>query len=129
MKTTAYITTYMARAAMTLLVALSITTDLKAENTPYAIFCEANKTFYFTYRDEELTEGDTFTPEGTSTELTITALWSGTDVSESGEEPEWFLNSTLCDNTETAVFEPSFADVSPASTQSWFEYFKALDII
>ena len=52
----------MARAAMMLLVALFITTEIKA-NTPYAIFCEANKTFYFTYRDAELTEGDTLTAE------------------------------------------------------------------
>ena len=116
----------MTRAAATLLVMLAMAMAVKAQ-TPYAIYCDGNKTFYFTYRNEVLTENGNFTPEGAADALTITALWSGTEVSESGSKPGWNDNSTVKGGTKTVVFEPSFAPVQPTSTARWFCDFSALE--
>ena len=124
MRTDRHFTT---RAAITLLaMMLAMTTVVKAQ-TPYAIYCADNTTFYFTYRNDVLTESGNFTPEGTNDALTITALWSGTDVTASGDEPGWYNNSTVKDGTKTVVFEPSFAPVRPASMARWFCEFTALE--
>ncbi len=113
------------RAAMTLFVMTALATAARAQ-TPYAVYCD-NNTFYFTCRDATLAEGGTFTPDGAADALTITALWSGTAVTASGETPGWKGNSTVKGSTKTVVFEPSFASVQPTSMARWFTDFSALE--
>ena len=113
------------RAAMTLFVMTALATAARAQ-TPYAVYCD-NNTFYFTCRDATLAEGGTFTPDGAADALTITALWSGTAVTASGETPGWNGNSTVKGSTKTVVFEPSFASVQPTSLARWFTDFSALE--
>ena len=87
--------------------------------TPYTVWCAANQTLYFTSRLDELAAGDTFTPEDGSAAQTVTAVWSGTDVTQSGSSmPQWWM--TVYPTLTTAVVEPSFAEVRPASTAYWF---------
>ena len=116
----------MTRAAATLLVMLAMAMAVRAQ-TPYAIYCDGNKTFYFTYRNEVLTENGNFTPEGATNALPITALWSGTAVTKSGNKPGWNDNSTVKGGTKYVVFEPSFARVQPTSMARWFSDFSALE--
>ena len=116
----------MTRAAATLLVMLAMAMAVRAQ-TPYAIYCDGNKTFYFTYRNEVLTENGNFTPEGATNALPITALWSGTAVTESGNKPGWNDNSTVKGGTKTVVFEPSFARVQPTNLANWFFDFSVLE--
>lgn len=89
--------------------------------TPYAIWCNDNKTLYFTLRTEVLKAGGTFAPEEDPTNpVTITDIWSGAKVTKTGNiHPEWWLTVGL--HGTTVVFESSFADVKPTSTCSWFE--------
>ena len=115
----------LARAAMTLFVMTAMATAARAQ-TPYAVYCD-NNTFYFTCRDATLAEGGTFTPDGAADALTITALWSGTAVTASGETPGWNGNSTVKGSTKTVVFEPSFASVQPTNLARWFTDFSALE--
>ena len=127
MKAKSTILNNLARAAMTLLV-MTMTTAARAQ-TPYAIYCEGNNTFYFTNRTEALSVGDTFTPEAAgATAQTITAIWSGTDVT-SADTPGWFYfgdNGAFVTNVNTVVFEPSFANVKPMNTTCWFLMFESL---
>ena len=111
------------RTVVTLLMMLAMA--VKAQ-TPYAVYCDNNNTFYFTYRSEVLTENGKFTPEGETGALTITALWSGTEVTASGNAPGWNNNTTVKGNTQTVVFEPSFAQVKPTTMKCWFYDFTAL---
>ena len=127
MKAKSTILNNLARAAMTLLV-MTMTTAARAQ-TPYAIYCEGNNTFYFTNRTEALSVGDTFTPEAAgATAQTITAIWSGTDVTNA-DSPGWFYfgdNGAFVTSVETVVFEPSFANVTPTKTADWFYMFESL---
>ncbi len=81
--------------------------------TAYAVYCQGEEgtgdaagtypdaTLYFTYRRELLTAGATFTPAGTTTERTITAVWSGTDVTDSPQGDE-----TIVDGNQYSVRAP-----------------------
>ena len=91
----------------------------------YAIWCSANQTLYFTKRDEALTAGDTFTPENESSAQVISAVWSGTDVTQSGNNmPAWW--TTIYTTLKNVVVESSFADVRPTSTAYWFFFCSGL---
>ena len=109
--------------------------------TAYAVYCQGEEgtgdaagtypdaTLYFTYRRELLTAGATFTPAGTTTERTITAVWSGTDVTDSpvgfesnfedyyANVPAWHEAN---DFITKAVIEPSFSSVKIRSGSNWF---------
>ncbi|MBQ9560471.1 MAG: Ig-like domain-containing protein [Bacteroidaceae bacterium] len=91
----------------------------------YAIWCAANQTLYFTKRDEALSAGDTFTPENDSSAQVISAVWSGTDVTQSGNNmPAWW--TTIYTTLKNVVVESSFADVRPTSTAYWFFFCSGL---
>ena len=91
---------------------------------PCAVYCESTKTLYFTANRRTLTAGDTFTPEGSSTALTVTDCWSGTDVTDTGTNGvKWLSSLQTRDILTKVVFEPSFAKVRPTSTAKWFSYF------
>lgn len=86
--------------------------------TPYVVWCSDNTTLYFTYRTEVLTVNGSFVPEGESEARTISALWSGTQVTESPESPGW-SNYTGYSCTK-AVIESNFVNVKPHSMSRWF---------
>ena len=111
--------------------------------TAYAVYCQGEEgtgdaagtypdaTLYFTYRRELLTAGATFTPAGTTTERTITAVWSGTDVTDSPQGDETIVdgnqysvrapwNETCGDVMTKVVIESSFHSVKPKSLCNWF---------
>ena len=91
---------------------------------PCAVYCESTKTLYFTANRRTLTAGDTFTPEDSSTPLTVTDSWRGTDVTDTGTNGvKWLSSLQTSENLTRVVFEPSFAKVRPTSTAKWFSYF------
>ena len=75
------------------------------------MYCEGNQTLYFLSSETAQNVG------GTHNGQTITAVWSGTKVTESGYQPAWInYNSSV----ESVVFEDSFKDVKPKSLWEWF---------
>lgn len=97
---------------------LAIALGAKAEDVAQVIWCAGNKTLYFTY-EELKAVGDTY--EG----QTITSVWSGTAVTESGASPGW-VDDTYDNGSEpydictAVVFKESFKNVRPASCLEWF---------
>jgi surface protein len=93
------------------------------EMTPYAIWCEGNKTLYFDYIAQELAAGDTYDGQ------IITAVWSGEDVTKHHAwktPPAWSEYSTP---TDYVVFKEGFSALRPTSLSYWFERFKMYEII
>ena len=89
--------------------------------TPYAVLCGSNYYYlYFTNRSEELKVGDTFTPEGSGSAQTITALWSGDEVTNYQGAPGWY-NSSRASKIIKLTIEPSFQEVKPNSGRCWFQ--------
>ncbi len=100
---------------------VTIVTGASAEGeTPYVVWCEGNTTLYFTHRAETLTAGGNFTPEGSTEAVTIKSVWSGTDVTASATYSPAWTTWGVYNNISTVVFEPSFAQVLPTSTNYWF---------
>ena len=94
--------------------------------TPYAIWCDGNKTLYFATSNISLTEGS-----GWDT-TTITKIWKGNDVTKTGwGMPKWLEADEYIDpKTATkVVFDSSFKDVKPNSLYMWFYDFKDLTTI
>ena len=82
--------------------------------TPYAIWCEDNTTLYFTADGNTYAEGDTYDGQ------TITNVWNGNYIANSGDNaPAW--NETVKSTVTNVVFDSSFADVSPTSLNEWFD--------
>ena len=89
------------------------------EPLAYAIWCADNATLYFLQSTKQLVSGRSFTPAGSATPVKMTTVWSGTQVTASGNgNPQWY--NTVKAALQHVVFEPSFADVAPASLYAWF---------
>ena len=91
----------------------------------YAIWCggESDKVLYFVYTDVS-----GVAPGGTWDGKTITQVWSGEAVTNTGwSTPGW--NASVSGNATTVVFDPSFAEVKPNSLFKWFCYFEKLESI
>jgi len=89
------------------------------EPLAYAIWCADNATLYFLQSNKQLVTGRSFTPAGSATPVKMTTVWSGTQVTASGNgNPQWY--NTVKATLQHVVFEPSFADVVPASLCAWF---------
>ena len=89
--------------------------------TPYAIWCNGNKTLYFATSEISLAEGSGWD------DTTITKIWSGNDVTKTGwGMPKWL---DVANTATRVVFDPSFADVKPNSLYMWFYEFKNLSSI
>ncbi len=95
------------------------------EPLAYAIWCADDATLYFIKSDKQLVTGRSFTPDGSSTPIRMTNVWSGTQVTAiGGSTPAW--NNTVKTTLQHVVFEPSFADVTPNSLRAWFYQCTAL---
>ncbi len=77
-----------------------------ATGVPYAVLYSSN-TLVFTYDEDS-----SYSPGGM-----ITAVWSGTEVTASGDEPGWYSYRA---NIEKVIFYESFENVTPNSTAKWF---------
>ncbi|MBO4822882.1 MAG: BspA family leucine-rich repeat surface protein [Prevotella sp.] len=97
---------------------LRIGTETTGEPEVYVVWCAENTTLYFLKTDKPLIRYGFFKPEGTNTALSITGLWSGTNVSSITSIPGW--NSTARGTLTTVVIDDSFAEVRPTSTYAWF---------
>ena len=88
------------------------------------VFCEKTKTLYFTCGNaEEIRQSKKFLPEGSSDTLIVDMLFSGTEVTASGNLPHWKNY-----NISTIVIESSFASVRPTSCKNWFNIPTLTDI-
>ncbi len=81
--------------------------------TPYAIWCEGNSTLYFTNSNETYAVGGTY--DGN----TITNVWSGDDVTNYGDQPQWNIFEVGINCTKV-VFDQSFREVKLTSLKRWF---------
>ena len=96
--------------------------------TPVAqvVFCRESGTLYFV-KTTPLSEGETWDGH------TITRVWSGNDVTDTGGYPKWETfrimigyQSTTVNNLATrVVIDKSFAEVRPKSMAEWFVGIKA----
>ena len=103
------------------------TTDLE-EPLAYAIWCADNATLYFLQSNKQLVTGRSFTPNGSNTPVRMTTVWSGTQVTATGNNsPSWL--STVKTTMQHVVFEPSFANVTPNSLYYWFYQCSALTTV
>ena len=86
-----------------------------AEKTAQAIWCSSDKTLYFINSETVYAAGQTYN------EQTITSVWSGNQVTNTGTEaPDWNEIKSACTKV---VFDASFADVRPLSCYEWFANF------
>ena len=93
---------------------ITLTTEAKA----YAIWCAGNSTLYFDMSTDNITAGSTYKGQ------TVTAVWSGKQVTETGRNaPAW---STTANTATKVVFTPDFASVRPKSLCLWFKDFTKL---
>ena len=97
--------------------ALFGTTSSSAQ-TAYALWCESNHTLYFTASDEQPLVNGSYTPYGAADAVTITQLWSGTAITNSGYPTVW--RQLMKGDCQKVVFEPAFKNVHPTSTYNWF---------
>ena len=80
--------------------------------TPYAIWCEGNSTLYFTNSNE------TYAVDGSYDGQTITNIWSGDEVTNYGDQPQW--TEVVYRNCTKVVIDQSFSEVKPKSMKRWF---------
>ena len=96
-------------------------TGAMAARTPQVIWCQNNKTMYFTNSDTLYAAGDTYDGE------TVTNVWSGVSVTNAIPDgygmPKWY---DIRNDVLTVCFDPSFSEVRPVTTESWFEEFRYL---
>ena len=84
----------------------------------YVLWCEGNKTLYFTVPEGRMNVGDSYNGQ------TITKLWKGKDVLMTGEtNPKW---QQVSGQAEYVVFDESFERVRPTSCNYWFYDFQKL---
>ena len=111
----------MKRILLMLVLLMSVVTSVWAEKTPQAIWCRNNKTMYFTNDETVYAPGDTYDGE------TVTNVWSGVDVTDAIPDgygmPKWY---DIRNDVLTVCFDPSFSEVRPVTTESWFEEFRYL---
>ena len=86
-----------------------------------ALWCSGNNTLYFVNN----ILGQSYSPGSTYKGQTVTNMWSGTKVTDTGwrGNPGW---KTVKDACAKVVFEPSFADLRPKSLYGWFSGFTKL---
>ena len=86
-----------------------------------ALWCSGNNTLYFVNN----ILGQSYAPGSTYKGQTVTNVWSGTKVTDTGwkANPGW---NAIKDACTKVVFEPSFADVRPKSLYGWFSGFTKL---
>ena len=86
-----------------------------------ALWCSGNNTLYFVNN----ILGQSYALGSTYKGHTVTNMWSGTKVTDTGERgnPGW---NAIKDACTKVVFEPSFADVRPKSLYGWFSGFTKL---
>ena len=86
-----------------------------------ALWCSGNNTLYFVNN----ILGQSYSPGSTYKGQTVTNMWSGTKVTDTGwrGNPGW---KTVKDACTKVVFEPSFADLRPKSLYGWFSGFTKL---
>ena len=100
---------------------LGVVTSAIAAKTPQAIWCQGNSTLYFTNAETLYSPGDTYD------EQTVTSVWSGVSVTNAIPDgyglPMWY---EVRNSVHTVCFDPSFSEVRPVTTESWFEEFRYL---
>ena len=92
------------------------------ESIAQAIWTGKNAVLTF-YYGPQVSAGDRFNGE------TVTDVWSGTDVTDSGSYPQW--NDQIDVSVKRVVFDTSFLAVKPKSTSCWFylcEYLNKIDL-
>ena len=99
---------------------LAVVGGAKAESEAQAIWCSGNHTLYFVNMELQ-TVGSTFDGQ------TITNVWSGSAVTNTGELPAWF--STVNGQVRTVRFATSFKDVKPVTLKKWFDFYTNLSTI
>lgn len=83
-----------------------------------AVWCDDNKTLYFTCPKAPVKAGETF--DG----VTVTSVWGGGHVLATGDTaPGW---SNVKDEAIKVVFDASFSQAKPTSLVSWFSDFTSL---
>ena len=87
--------------------------------TPYAIWCEGNSTLYFTNSNV------TFVADGIYDGQTITGVWSGDEMTNYRDEPQWSSVRNYCTKV---VFDQSFSEVKLTSMKRWFAGFAHPDL-
>lgn len=95
-----------------------------AAPTPKVLYCASNTTLYFVYDENTYDAGDPFTPAGTDTPLTITAVY--TNMVRSNNSDYWGTDRL---KYTTVDFQPGFEEYRPNSTAYWFCDFKNLSAI
>ena len=101
-----------------------------AQTNPAVVWCADNQTLYF-LGNANLTAGDTFTPPSSTdspsaSPVVATQVWTGTDVTNSGQSVAWGDVKTSCTQV---VFDADFADVRPKSCSFWFYNFANMETI
>ena len=81
---------------------------------PYVVWCAGNNTLYFTNSETPLSVGDTFDGQ------TVTDLWNGIGVTNTGTEYPGWQNRSIYMNCTKVVLDESFAQVRPHSLCRWF---------
>ena len=99
------------KAWMLLCLVMMSVAGVKAQ-TPYAIWCEDNTTLYFTNSTE------TYAANGTYDSQTITQVWSGDEVTNYGDQPQW--TEVVYRKCTKVVIDQSFSEVKPKSMKRWF---------
>jgi surface protein len=96
----------------------AMATGVKADGA-FVVWDETNTTLYFSYGKIPTEDGSWTNEAGNS--VTVTKVWSGTDVTNSPDNaaPAWYLK---VQNATKVVFESSFSSVKPTSFNAWFLY-------
>ena len=97
-----------------------------SEAPAQVVFCRESGTLYFV-KTTPLSEGETWDGH------TITRVWSGNDVTDTGGYPKWetvriiigYENTTVNNLATRVVIDKSFAEVRPKSMTEWFVGIKA----
>jgi surface protein len=96
---------------------------LWATPTAYVVWTEGNSTLYFAYVSDAIAEGGTYAGQ------TVTKVWNGTAVTETGTDsnaPGW---KALSSSVQHVVFDQTFSDVNPNSLAGWFSQMTSLEDI
>ncbi len=107
------------KAWMLLCLVMLCAAGVKAQ-TPYAIWCADNATFYFVNSERPYCAGGVY--DGTN----ITMVWSGEQVTENAgwmEDASHNEDMGLHNDCQKIVFDESFKDVRPSNLSQWFYYF------
>lgn len=105
--------------------------DITLGAQPYAIYDADGKTIYLTYSDQMLVTDDTFTPDGTSTPVTVSNIWYGDAVLWPCTYTYSYATvwAASAHNATKVAIEPSFSQVRPQTTASWFSWMEQLETV